>query len=116
MQSAQAPADEGIIMRIKIADVRKSLGVSQGDLADAVGLSRPYLAQIENGARNLSAARQKAIAEALNVDPTELIDFAAPELDEERLLLEGFRSMTKEQRTAWLDMARVVLGKTTPRE
>nr|WP_268236023.1 helix-turn-helix transcriptional regulator [Cribrihabitans marinus] len=95
-------------MRIK--EIRKRKGMSQEELAGLIDLSRPYLAQIESGARNLTAKKQEMIAAALEVDPVELVDFSAPDQDDEKMLLMAFRSLNPEQRKAWLGWAQVALG------
>lgn len=97
-------------MRVRIKEVREQKGIKQAELADRIDLSRPYLAQIESGQRNLTAARQEKIAKALDVSPIELIDFDAPSEDDEKLLLNAFRSMSEEQRANWIEMARVFSG------
>ena len=99
-------------MRVRIKEVRKTVGLSQLELAERVGLSRPYLSQIEDGKRNLSTKRQKLIADALGVDPTELVDFDAPDKSDEDTLIRAFRKLAPAQRRAWLDMARIALGST----
>lgn len=97
-------------VKVQIAEVRKALGVSQGELADRVGMSRPYLAQIEKERRNLSAVKQVAIAKALGVDPSELVDFSAPDHNDEEYLLQSFRRLSPQQRKEWLNLARVATG------
>ena len=97
-------------MKVQIAEVRKALGISQGELADRVGMSRPYLAQIENGTRNLTTSRQVALAEGLGVDPSELVDFSAPSQSDEEYMLQSFRRLNPQQRKEWLDLARVATG------
>lgn len=47
--------------------LRKHRGMTQGDLAEAAGLSRPYLTEIETGRKDGSIRAMKAIAEALGV-------------------------------------------------
>jgi transcriptional regulator with XRE-family HTH domain len=97
-------------MRVKIKQVREEKNIKQAELADLINLSRPYLAQIESGQRNLTAARQEEIAKALGVSPIELIDFDAPSEDDEKLLVNAFRSMNEEQRANWIELAQVYLG------
>ena len=99
-------------MRVQISKVRARLGVTQKQLADWTGISRPYLAQMESGQRNLSAKRQQQIADVLGVDPTELVDFSAPDPAEEEKLLEAFRQLSRSQRQEWLKMARIINGKS----
>lgn len=103
-------------MRLKISEIRESLGIKQKELADMVGLSRPYMAQIENGTRNLTARKQDAIAKALGVKAADLVDFEAPDRIEEDVILQAFRAMTPEQRRSWLDLARVTLGSSSERQ
>lgn len=47
--------------------LRKARCMTQGDLAAAANLSRPYLTEIETGRKDGSIRALKAIAEALNV-------------------------------------------------
>lgn len=97
-------------MKIRIREARDKKGWTQEELAKKVNLSRSYLAQIEAGTRHLTAKKQAAIAAALSVDPSELVDFTAPDKSDEDLLLEAFRSLTPEQRKSWLELARVAAG------
>lgn len=47
--------------------LRKYRGMTQGDLANDAGISRPYLTEIETGKKDGSIRALKAIAGALNV-------------------------------------------------
>jgi len=47
--------------------IRKHRGMTQDDLANACGLSRPYLTEIETGRKEGSIKSLKSIAKALNV-------------------------------------------------
>jgi DNA-binding XRE family transcriptional regulator len=47
--------------------VRKYRGMTQGDLAEAAGISRPYLTEIETGRKDGSIRALKSIAGALDV-------------------------------------------------
>lgn len=53
--------------------IRKHRGMTQGDLADAANLSRPYLTEIETGRKEGSIRALKAIAEALGVSMEKLV-------------------------------------------
>jgi len=53
--------------------LRKYRSLTQAELAQSAGLSRPYLTEIETGKKNGSIAALKAIAEALRVDAGLLI-------------------------------------------
>ncbi len=48
--------------------VRKHRGMTQGDLAEAAGISRPYLTEIETGRKEGSIRALKSIADALQID------------------------------------------------
>jgi transcriptional regulator with XRE-family HTH domain len=47
-------------------------GMTQKQLADAAGISKPYLSQIENGLRDASIGVLRALAAALKVDLDDL--------------------------------------------
>jgi len=47
--------------------IRKYKGLTQGDLAQAADISRPYLTEIETGRKDGSIRALKSIAGALNV-------------------------------------------------
>ena len=47
--------------------IRKYRGMTQDDLANAAGLSRPYLTEIETGRKDGSIKSLKNIAKSLNV-------------------------------------------------
>lgn len=97
-----------IIMKILIAQMRKERGISQTDLSEKAGISRPYLAQIEGGTRNLSLKHQKKIADALGVSASDLVDFESDDGDEQ-LIQDAFASLSVDQRRVWLELARSVL-------
>ena len=50
-----------------IKAIRKHRGMTQDDLANAAGISRPYLTEIETGRKEGSIRSLKSIAEALDV-------------------------------------------------
>ena len=51
---------------------REHRGLSVSGLAQAAGLSQPYLSQIETGARRAGAEKLERIAQALHVQPDDL--------------------------------------------
>lgn len=59
----------------KIKELRLRAGYSQEELAFKAGLHRTYISDIERGERNVSVENIKKIADALNVDPSELLKF-----------------------------------------
>ncbi|OPX83414.1 MAG: transcriptional repressor DicA [Pelotomaculum sp. PtaB.Bin104] len=52
-------------MNNKIAELRKGLDMTQDDLAKAVGISRPYLSDIENSKYNPGGPLMLKIAKVL---------------------------------------------------
>ena len=54
--------------------LRKFRGMTQVELAEEAGLSRPYLTEIERRTKEGSIGALKAIAEALNVNPGLLLN------------------------------------------
>jgi len=59
----------------KVKELRLRAGYSQEELASRAGLHRTYMSDIERGKRNVSIENIKKIADALNVDPSELLKF-----------------------------------------
>ena len=53
---------------------REARGLTQQQLADAAGISKPYLSQIETGKRTGSTESLAAFAKALNVSLDEIVD------------------------------------------
>ena len=48
---------------------RADLALSQAALAQAAGVSLPYISQVEHGTRNISLVNIRAFAEALECSP-----------------------------------------------
>ena len=57
----------------RIRDVRKQVGLTQTELADAVGITQGQIARLERGDRNLSTDLLLRIADALQRPAAELI-------------------------------------------
>lgn len=74
--SSARRGDAGVGERIKRR--REELGMDRNALAEAAGISYPYLSQLETGYRNASHPKQLAIAGALGVGLDDL--FATEEL------------------------------------
>lgn len=56
-----------------IVELRKKQGLTQEDLAGLTEMDRSYLSEIENGYKNLSVLSLIKIANALKVDPAQLL-------------------------------------------
>lgn len=57
---------------------RKAAGMTRYDLADACGISYPYVSQLETGYRNPSASVVQALSVALSLDAGEVLAQAFP--------------------------------------
>jgi len=67
---------EGRLQRIagiNIRAYRKARGVSQEELADALGVHRTYMGGVERGERNLTLRSLERLAERMGVDPLTLL-------------------------------------------
>lgn len=60
----------------RIKEIRERLKVSQIELARRVGLSQPYMHDLENNKRGAKPETYQRIADALNVPVTELMQKA----------------------------------------
>jgi len=56
-----------------VAARRRTLGISQEELADRCGLHRTYIGGIERAERNITIATLEQLAEGLGVQPGELV-------------------------------------------
>ena len=56
-----------------IRRIRKSIGLSQEELADRAGLHRTYISSIERFERNVSLENIFLLAKALGVEPADLV-------------------------------------------
>jgi transcriptional regulator with XRE-family HTH domain len=59
---------------IRVRDLRRSLNLSQEDLAEAADLHRTYIGMIERGEKNATLTSIDRIAKALNVKISDLTD------------------------------------------
>jgi|SRR6056297_2877137 len=92
-------------MRLKIGELRKRAGLTQAELAERVGVTRPYLSQLENGDRNVSARLHKRIVAALNVDPETMVE-PDTSFSDSQILLMAFEKMPEEWRKTIMEIAR----------
>jgi transcriptional regulator with XRE-family HTH domain len=68
--------DETAVIRAVAANVRqarKSIGISQEDLAFAAEVDRTYVSQVERGKRNITIVVLARLARALRTTPAELV-------------------------------------------
>ncbi|MBO3752152.1 helix-turn-helix transcriptional regulator [Streptosporangiaceae bacterium NEAU-GS5] len=57
----------------RVRSRRLALGMSQEQLADAIGLHWTFVGQVERGQRNISLRNILKLAEGLEIDPGELV-------------------------------------------
>jgi len=93
-------------MRTTISHLRKKARLTQEELAKRVGITRPYLSQLETGERNLSLVLQERIADVLGCDPHDLVDFTAGPAKDEDVILKAYRQMPREWQRVLADAAR----------
>jgi len=96
-------------MKVRIKELRLEKGMSQSELADAIGIARPYLSQLERGDRQLNDKISAKIGSALSVEADDLVDRGAHGYEAEATLLDAFRSLDVDQQDVWMDMARAAL-------
>ena len=68
---------------------RKLLGLSQGDVADAVGIGRDYYSRIETGARSTSINNYIKIADRLGMTDAELGGMIREAAENRETLVQG---------------------------
>jgi transcriptional regulator with XRE-family HTH domain len=73
-------ADELAILGRVMAVTRERAGIKQTDLAARLALPASYLSKIENGTRRLDVIELIQIADAMEVDPGEIVREVAREL------------------------------------
>ncbi|MDE2166254.1 MAG: helix-turn-helix transcriptional regulator [Alphaproteobacteria bacterium] len=61
------------ILAQNLRRLRKSTGLSQEELADRAGLHRTYISSIERSERNVSIENIFLLAEALGIEPGDLL-------------------------------------------
>ncbi|WP_422445275.1 helix-turn-helix transcriptional regulator [Thermoanaerobacterium sp. DL9XJH110] len=59
---------------LRIKETRESVGLTQKELANTVGVSREYISALENGRYSPSLNLLKKIAKTLNVSVKDLIE------------------------------------------
>ena len=73
-------ADEIRILGEVLTRVREREGLRQSEVAERLGLPASYLSKIENGTRRLDVIELIRIAEAMNVEPDEIVREVAKEM------------------------------------
>lgn len=94
----------------KIAEIRERAGLNQAELAEMIGSTQPHISKIERGSIGIPILKFAQIAKALNVEIADL--FSDDRTQSEKLLIEAFRTLSKDRQMGWLDMARLVQSST----
>jgi transcriptional regulator with XRE-family HTH domain len=66
------------VLGSRVRDRRQELGLSQEALGDVSGLHWTFVGQVERGRRNLSFHNLLRLAQALQVDPADLVRGLTP--------------------------------------
>ena len=61
-------------MSVNVRSIRERKGMTQADLADASGLAREFVNRVERGHVSVALETIGALAIALEISPTELIE------------------------------------------
>ena len=76
-------ADLVVLGRV-LVKAREARGLKQSEVAAALGLPASYMSKIENGTRRLDVIEFVRIAEAMGVDPAELVRDLRRAMNDER--------------------------------
>ena len=66
-------AGEMRVLARVLVEARERAGLKQSDVAEKLGLPASYLSKIENGTRRLDVIELIRIAEAMDVDPAQIL-------------------------------------------
>lgn len=109
------PTDDGEVLGDRIRQLRRERGMSQEELAKAVGIRQPSLSKIEKGdTHQLRASTLMRMARALEVDPEYLrtgVRPAAQELQIPGTAGKLFATLSPANREIWLDVGKTLLSR-----
>ena len=129
--NAEGPHRLDVAMGQRIRERRRALGMSQGDLARALGITFQQVQKYERGANRVSFSRLMQVVDALNCHLTDLTEGLDPErpsreIDQVRRLisedgayelLEAYAALrSKPLQRALLQHAKVLAGATDTAE
>ena len=66
-------------MRLRLREVRERKFLSQQELADLTGMSKPNISRLERGIQRPFPSTVRKLAEGLGVPPEELVDWGTPD-------------------------------------
>jgi transcriptional regulator with XRE-family HTH domain len=73
MAASGAPREWLMVLGARVRDARLRQRLSQEQVAELAGVSRPYLSAVERGERNFGVVNLIRIAQALRLDAAELV-------------------------------------------
>lgn len=92
----------------RVRELRLKLGLSQLELAERVGASSMMISHIETGDRRLRVDQLPVFAEALGVEPIQLVRDPDGLADQVAAILAMMRGMTPKEREQLLRLAQVL--------
>lgn len=96
-------------MKLRLRQIRTERGLTLVQLSDMAAMSVSYLSDLETGKRQINARRLEALAKALRVAPTDLID--DPGLSSEvQKHLDILRQLSPQDQEAVMRVARGLLA------
>ncbi|MBB3131299.1 transcriptional regulator with XRE-family HTH domain [Paenibacillus rhizosphaerae] len=104
--------DKEILLRLgaRLRDLRKEKGLTQESLGEKGGFHFSYIGQIERGEKNVALLNLAKIAEALEVDISQLFTYTSVESNEESQAdLQEIMHMLEQQNPQQIAMAKNVL-------
>ena len=89
--------------RMMIAKIRKAKGLTQVELASIAGIEQASVSRAERGFEGTTLRIIKAIADALEVSPSQLLSDER-EVAEERLI-QAYRNLSPDHQAGWMQLA-----------
>lgn len=94
----------------RIAQVRRSRSMNQGDFGALVGISQTKISKIETLKQHVTLAELHAIADALKISPCDLIAYGKRPSEGAAFMASAFDRLTSEKdRRSLLNLARSLL-------
>ena len=91
---------------MRAAQIRKSRGLSQAELALLVGVEQPTISRFEKGSGAITLRLIKQVAAALDVTVSDL--FQDDRNEAEQTLIDAFRQLPRDRQLGWLDLAQTL--------
>jgi len=98
---------------MRAAQIRRSKGLTQAELAQMIGVEQPTISRLEKGSDAVTLRLLREVAVALGVGLADL--FIEDRSAQEEALLQVYRSLSPERQKGWLELAQaLVKGQETP--